>query len=151
MILAHNVLKNNVSSKRPALLGRFFTVRDIKIMIKNNFKTQTALYRLILLHTQTNNRVFLNIAQLFIKCGANVNKANEQGETPLHLATRLENKEAYHFLLANGANRFARTKNGETIADFCLQKTIEQMAQSKWVAANKKHLTIPLQHPHTHE
>ena len=102
-------------------------------MFKNNLKKQTALYHLVLLHTRTHKHIFLDIAQLFIKCGANVDKANEQGETPLHLATRLENKEAYHFLLKNGANRFARTKNGETIADFCLQKTIEQMAQSKWI------------------
>ena len=120
-------------------------------MIKNNLKTQTILYRLILLHTQTNNRIFLNIAQLIIKCGADVNKANEQGETPLHLATRLENKEAYRFLLANGANRFARTKNGETIADFCLQKTIAQMAQSKWITTKHKNLPSPLQGFHTHE
>ena len=145
------MLKNKIEIRRLTLLGRFFITLDINIMIKNNLKTQTILYRLILLHTQTNNRIFLNIAQLIIKCGADVNKANEQGETPLHLATRLENKEAYRFLLANGANRFARTKNGETIADFCLQKTIAQMAQSKWITTKHKNLPSPLQGLHTHE
>ncbi|MBR5129711.1 MAG: ankyrin repeat domain-containing protein [Alphaproteobacteria bacterium] len=112
-------------------------------MIKNT-KSQTILYCLILLHTQTHYRLFLDIAKIIIKCGIDVNKANEYGETPLHLATRLENKEAYHFLIKNGANRFARTKNGETIADFCLQKTIEQMAQSKWISKHhsiSKHIT----------
>ena len=91
-------------------------------MIKNKFKTQTALYHLVLLHTRTHKHIFLDIAQLFIKCGANVDKANEQGETPLHLATRLENKEAYHFLLKNGANRFARTKMGKLLQIFVCKK-----------------------------
>ena len=106
-------------------------------MFKNNLKNQTALYHLILLHSKFQNRIFLDMAKILIKCGADIDKANEHGETPLHLATKLENQKAFRFLINNGANRFARTKNGETIADFCLQKTIEEMAHPKWVSTHQ--------------
>lgn len=106
-------------------------------MFKNNLKNQTALYHLILLHSKFQNRIFLDMAKILIKCGADIDKANEYGETPLHLATKLENQKAFRFLINNGANRFARTKNGETIADFCLQKTIEEMAHPKWISTHQ--------------
>ncbi len=109
-------------------------------MVKKNLHNQTLLYQLIFLHSQTHNKLFLDMAQTALKCGADIDKANEEGETPLHLATRLENKEAFRFLLNNGANRFARMKNGETIADLCYQKTISQMAESTKVCS---HTSIP--------
>lgn len=99
-------------------------------MTKNNLHTQTLLYQLIFLHSQTHNKLFLDMAQTALKDGADINQANEDGETPLHLATRLENKDAFRFLIKNGANHFARTKNGETIADLCYQQTINQMAKT---------------------
>lgn len=106
---------------------------------KDTYKNQTLLYQLILLHSKIHYRIFLNVAYLLIKCGANVDKANKYGETPLHLATRLENQNAFRFLIQNGANRFARMKNGETIADLCLQQTINQMADLKWISSHNKY------------
>lgn len=119
-------------------------------MTKNNLHTQTLLYQLIFLHSQTHNKLFLDMAQTALKDGADINQANEDGETPLHLATRLENKDAFRFLIKNGANRFARTKNGETIADLCYQQTINQMAKATKIFSHTSHprtANIRLQQP----
>ena len=120
-------------------------------MIKNNLENQPLLYQLIFFHSQTKNKLFLDMALTALKCGADIDKANEDGETPLHLATKLEDMTAYRFLIQNGADIYARTKSGETVSDFCWQQTINQMA-NKWrmprIITSHKNNSFTLKTPH---
>jgi len=54
------------------------------------------------------------IAELLISKGANVNAANEKGQTPLHAISRMGSRLLVEFLLDNGASINAQDNEGKT-------------------------------------
>ena len=55
--------------------------------------------------------------------GAEINRQNTQGDTPLHMAAFHDHDEACKVLVDRGANREARNKNNERALD--LAKSIQ--------------------------
>jgi hypothetical protein len=55
------------------------------------------------------------IYQRLFDAGADVDRRNRHGESPLHIAVRLGNRAATNFLLSHGANVHARTSSGTGI------------------------------------
>lgn len=55
------------------------------------------------------------IYQRLFDAGADVDRRNRHGESPLHIAVRLGNRVATNFLLSHGANVHARTSSGTGI------------------------------------
>ena len=50
--------------------------------------------------------------------GASVNKLDGWGQTPLHIAVKFNQIEAFRWLLANGADPSILDRDGNTIADY---------------------------------
>ncbi|KAK1979348.1 hypothetical protein LZ30DRAFT_783503 [Colletotrichum cereale] len=59
----------------------------------------------------------VEILELLIKAGANVNARNRNGETPLHIAVRRGKKLAMRTLAQNGANPQARDAEGRSVLE----------------------------------
>ena len=57
----------------------------------------------------------VEMVQLLLKRGLNVNARNRAGETALHIACRLRNEEIAHFLLKKDMNLNLGDKNGDTV------------------------------------
>jgi ankyrin repeat protein len=57
---------------------------------------------------------YLELLQLFINAGADVNKKNERGQTPLQVAILNDNFDAVNLLLASGADVNKKNKRGQT-------------------------------------
>jgi len=68
------------------------------------------------------------IYQRLFDAGAEVNRRNRHGESPLHIAVRLGNRAATNFLLAHGANVHARTSNGTGIMTLGLKHSSSSKA-----------------------
>ncbi|OAB79457.1 hypothetical protein WSTR_05235 [Wolbachia endosymbiont of Laodelphax striatellus] len=66
-----------------------------------------------LLHIAARNDL-VNIAELLIKKGINVDAKDQDGHTPLHCATHSEHKEIVELLLDKGANVDAAGQDGHT-------------------------------------
>ena len=66
--------------------------------------------------------------------GADVNKANEDGETQLHMACYADEVDAARLLLENGAAVDRANKNGKTPLSIA-----EEMGHSAVVALLEKH------------
>lgn len=63
------------------------------------------------------------VARLLIQHGANVDAQNVLTQRPLHLAVEYGHEQIVNDLLKNGAERNARTKNGETPLDIAKKKS----------------------------
>lgn len=66
---------------------------------------------LLIAAVKNNNK---DIATFLIESGANVNKANDYGNTPLHFAFSNKNYEMVNLLLKNNANENSRNLKGQT-------------------------------------
>lgn len=62
------------------------------------------------------------MADLLIKHGANVNKQNDLGKTPLHLAAEHGKTSVVNLLHNNGADINIRDKNGKTASESTQQQ-----------------------------
>ena len=60
------------------------------------------------------NGDFVEMAQVLVENGANVNARNSQGSTPLHPACSRGNKKVVKYLLSKGADANAKDENGTT-------------------------------------
>ena len=67
-----------------------------------------------LLHIAVKNRADLGIIGLALDYKAPVNARNKEGETPLHIAVRLDEGEIGELLLSRGADIFAPNGKGES-------------------------------------
>ncbi|MDR2133475.1 MAG: ankyrin repeat domain-containing protein, partial [Treponema sp.] len=67
-----------------------------------------------LLHGAVKNRTGPEIAGLILDQKALVNARNKEGDTALHLAVRLDQKENGELLISRGADIFAPNSNGES-------------------------------------
>ena len=54
-----------------------------------------------------------NLIAILIALGGNINKQDDEGSTPLHVASRLENKEGSSILLALGADATILDRKGK--------------------------------------
>ena len=71
------------------------------------------------LHIATEGENKIEIVELLLKNGADVNDRNKDGSTPLHFATQGENKvDIIDLLLTNGADFLGRNKDGWTPLHF---------------------------------
>ncbi|MCA9743685.1 MAG: ankyrin repeat domain-containing protein [Deferribacteres bacterium] len=87
---------------------------QINIGAKNEMKV-------LPLHSALANRQF-EAAELLIRSGADVHAVQSAGWTALHYAAAVGNAGAVQHLLAAGADRAARTDNGQTPADIAGEK-----------------------------
>ena len=88
------------------------------------------------------NRRDTSIVECLLKCGADINaKCTENGNTPLHEATRFLNfhkAEIVEYLLKNGAKWEVNNKNGKTPFDFAVEEIVELLKRgAKWDDMNK--------------
>jgi ankyrin repeat protein len=68
------------------------------------------------------------IYQRLFDAGANVDRRNRHGESPLHIAVKLGNHAATSFLLSHGANVHARTSSGTGIMTLGLKHSSSSKA-----------------------
>jgi|SRR5579859_7925014 len=71
----------------------------------------------------------LEITELLIKHGANVNAKQQQGITPLHETTHNGKMELTRLLLDHGAAANVKTENGQTPLDMALEKGFSDVAE----------------------
>lgn len=89
-------------------LGTYEEWEDSLFNINYTFDDQSTL-----LHIAARNDL-VNIAELLIKKGINVDAKDQDGHTPLHCATHSEHKEIVELLLDKGANVDAAGQDGHT-------------------------------------
>ncbi|XP_037082512.1 histone-lysine N-methyltransferase EHMT2-like [Pollicipes pollicipes] len=61
----------------------------------------------------------MEIAELFLTAGCQVNSPNVHGDTPLHIASRQQHYECVLLMLAHGANVYLRNREGMLALDCC--------------------------------
>ena len=71
----------------------------------------------------------LDEVKKLIREGADVNKKNEFGYTPLHMALAGENKEMAELLLNNGADPRIQDKNGSTALHYAYERNMTDIAK----------------------
>jgi uncharacterized protein len=67
----------------------------------------------------------INIVQLLVEKGADVNLTADDGSTALMLASGSEKLDVVNFLLAHGANASMKDKAGKTALDFAANGNVE--------------------------
>jgi uncharacterized protein len=103
-------------------LVNLFLSKNADLDVSNKFK-QTAL------HIAAGKRS-LNILRLLVNSDnldivKKINKQNEEGNTPLHIAVDNSNKDMVDFLLKRKANKHVRNKNGLRPVDIARTKGLE--------------------------
>jgi len=68
------------------------------------------------------------IYQRLFDAGADVDRRDRHGESPLHIAVKIGNRVATNFLLSHGANVHARTSNGTGIMTLGLKHSSSSKA-----------------------
>ena len=78
------------------------------------------------------------IAKLAIKYGADLNKQNKNGDTPLHVAVEYGNKAIVLILIEAKANLKIRNNNGYTPLEYAKQALYMSIAQTLYDAEEEK-------------
>jgi len=89
----------------------------------------------------TSGRVQHTLVEDLISAGADVNASNNDGVTPLHLATQSGSMEAVQLLLNNKADPFILTKNKRSIMDFARtnnKKDLQGLLKNQVFKSNSK-------------
>lgn len=67
------------------------------------------------------------LADLFIRAGANINCKNNQGDTPLHVAVKESHPYMVKYLLYTGANKGIKNKEGKTPYDVARETNVDEI------------------------
>ena len=89
----------------------------------------------------------LDVAQLLLDHGAQVNVKNHKGETPLHLASRLMSLEAAWILLKYGADLNAENFESETpfqLARRGMREKMEQLRSDNSIGRSRRAKCVAL-------
>ena len=71
------------------------------------------------------------MVHILILSGADKDKANNHGQTPLYIAAVCGKRDVVEVLLANGADKKKAAKDGRTPWDVALDEDIRRMLQSE--------------------
>jgi len=69
----------------------------------------------------------LTILDKLIKAGADINVANEEGWTLLHLAVKSQQEEVMLFLVEQGADPRMHSRDGTALELACMRRVVEQV------------------------
>ena len=78
--------------------------------LKDNFRDYLLYFSVL-----SNNEKY---AQQLIESGANINRQDEHGDTPLHIAYRNEFWDIVNLLLRHNAKMFIKNNNGYVASDY---------------------------------
>lgn len=120
-------------------LARSGDVEGIKALFNAGVATakDVTVYGVTLLHTASRRRD-LNLMRLLIEQGADVNAAEEAGESPLHAALSFaDNHEAVRLLMANGADLANRTADNKSALHTIFNSTVAHVLMTcDWIEAS---------------
>ncbi|WP_395751020.1 ankyrin repeat domain-containing protein [Prosthecobacter sp.] len=88
--------------------------KAVKLLLQRGAKQQVPGVGMTALHYAVDNG-HVNLAQLFLDAGADVNAPDEKGASPLHLAVNSNQLLSFRWLLAHGANLEAEDSFGNTV------------------------------------
>lgn len=82
-----------------------------------------------ILHVAARNSSKTEVVRLLLEKGANVNAANNNGETPVSVATYIGAKENFQLLMASKPNLLVKTISGETLLHLAARGGNAEIAQ----------------------
>ena len=81
-----------------------------------------------------------DVVKVLVEGGADINKANNNGETPLHIASKNEKDKTIEFLVENGADLTIENNNFKTPLDIIAEKYVE--VHDKEIMTHKESVNI---------
>ena len=67
----------------------------------------------------------IDIANMLVNKGANIDAMDKYGNTPLHIASECGSKDLVRYLISRGANKDAKNRDGKTAYDLAKSDEIQ--------------------------